>query len=245
MLEEDKNKNAVALLQASIGELTIIDLACDAIGSKLDERIDVELAIVAPRSGAVAGALARMGISAVYAAVERLIATFARDKMLDLRMFADLLGADADLPGVWRFPALRQSVPGVQGAASLQEGCEKLEELLLKEFRNAGLHPDAQLMRQIVALKQLRNECAHVEAKKAAATYLAGAGFPPSSTLLTLHDLQLALNTLAGVLRMLAGFWPDEQWSRQRVDLISDLPIYIGRLEAKLGALADASSRSQ
>jgi hypothetical protein len=187
------------------------------------------------------GALARVGLPITFTAIERLVGTFARDRVLHLDRITELLEAPDEVSTKTRLPMFETEIAGVRGAADRQASCEALEGALSAEFRRAGLNPEPLLFRRIVTLKQLRNECVHVAPKSASPIdYFARAGFAGSARKLGLADLRQAVDTLAAVLQLFSSLWQPDAWSRARLDLMSDLPIYVQRLSERLKTLGEA-----
>jgi len=232
---EDVNGEAVLLLQASVGEMLVLDLACAAVAAGCDPMREFEASVVAPHSGGMWGALARIGLPVTFTAIERVIGTFARDRVIDLDRLVTLLETTEETPTKPRLEKFEREIRGPTGMPDRQASCEALEGELLSEFRLAGLKPDPFLPRQIVALKQLRNECVHVAPKSTSPIqYFESAGFASTARTLGLADLQQAADTLAGTLELFSVLWRPDAWSSARLDLMSDLPIYVNNISERL-----------
>jgi hypothetical protein len=232
---EDINVEAVSLLQASVGEMLVLDLACAAVADGCDPMRELETSVVAPHSAGMWGALARIGLPVTFTAIERVVGTFARDRVVDLDRLVTLLETTEEIPTRPRLEKFETEIRGPTGMPDRQASFEALEEELISELRLAGLKPDTLLPRQIVALKQLRNECVHVAPKSTSPIqYFESAGFSPTARTLGLADLQQAIGTLAGTLELFSVLWTPDTWSSARLDLMSDLPIYVNNISERL-----------
>jgi hypothetical protein len=225
MLDEGIREE-LPLLRASAADVLILRLSCDAVAGTPTVR-EAEASIVAGDSGGLWGAYARVALPVLFTAIERIIATFATDRVLDWEKVLALLESGAPVPTRTRMPNYRRGMPRMN--------CESLEQDLLQAFSTAGVRVEPPLVRRIVALKKLRNECVHVRPASAEdRNYLIQAGFSGAARELGLEDSAKAVEVVSDVLRVFSALWLDEPWSSTRVDAMSDLPIYVDELTERL-----------
>ena len=121
----------------------------------------------------------------------------------------------------WRIPEFWKGMSPSKRKKGKQEPpeYERLEAELSTSLSRAKLRADPLLLKRIVALKQLRNECVHVLPNTTNTDrdgYLVSAGFAHSAVALEREDVLVALQTLDGVHQLFSSLFTSDKWGRER-----------------------------
>jgi hypothetical protein len=233
MTEDD----AETMIAASLGELKLLEHAISHITEPSRGPVEQDLAAVAGQSSDLWAALGRLVILTAYTAIERLVVTFATDRDVSISsLLSWMLDPVTEEPtGTFKIPGLKSKIKHKRyHKGTLKE----LESTLSESLDRAGFKVDSSLAKRIVALKSLRNDCAHIRSARAEDHhYRACAGFSESVFVLNREDVILALRTLSEIINVFGRTWFPEYLlaensgknpkMRRRIDLMSDLPIYL------------------